>query len=90
MTCTKTSTKCKQHHVSGFPTVFLFRTIQTQQSNCIPPDLVLEPSWVDYHGVFEVIFHSKKKNKIISTMVNVMSSILEQETLHENVVILNV
>ena len=56
MTCKKSSSKCKQYHVTGFPTILLFRSIQSEHRDCIPIDLVLEPTWVDYHGVFEVFF----------------------------------
>ncbi|XP_066926483.1 uncharacterized protein [Clytia hemisphaerica] len=50
MNCTQHPIKCKQHHVTGFPTLLLFRTIQSERSSCIPNSMLLEPTWIDYHG----------------------------------------
>lgn len=56
MNCSKSNTnKCKDYHVTGYPTLLLFRTIEAENSErCFHPDDLVEPSWIDYHGNFKV------------------------------------
>lgn len=54
MNCTHSPIKCKEYHVTGYPTLLLFRTIQSEKrQRCLRSELLIEPTWVDYHGTFE-------------------------------------
>jgi len=41
--------------VTGYPTLLLFRSIQSEKSShCVPSEMWLEPSWIIYHGDMKV------------------------------------
>ena len=56
MDCSKSKTTCKNEHVTGYPTIILYRVISTYQFHlCLPSRFIIEPTKILYHGDFEVI-----------------------------------
>ena len=60
MNCSTSHKICEKYHVTGYPTILLFRSIQMENGErCIPPEMSIQPSWIDYHGEFKVNTDSK-------------------------------
>jgi len=54
MNCTKNRAKCKEYHITGYPTILLFRLLPSlQHHQCIPHNLLSMTTQINYHGNYE-------------------------------------